>query len=343
MEAIYLNPEAAGSFGSPSILHRYSNDSIDKVKKWLESQDSYTLHRNVKRRFTRRQTFAVGIDHVWQMDLADMTLISRHNDNYKYILTCIDVFSRYAFAVPVRNKTAIEIKNAFEEILSRNDRRPTYVQIDKGREFVNAIFSSFLNSQNILHYTSENDDIKCALVERFNRTLKSKMWRYFTLTKNMRYLDALPKLVLSYNKTYHSTIKMSPEEVTVHNEAELRERLYRPYKKPVYKFDVGDKVRISKNVSKFQKGYEGGWSKEVFVVKDCHPTNPPTYQLRDYSGEDIKGKFYAQELQKVDKETNVFEVEKVLRTRKVNGRKQYLVRWMGYGPKHDSWVDDIIV
>ena len=253
MEVIYTSPEAAGSFGSASILQRYSKENIDKVKKWLESQDSYTLHRNVKRRFTRRQTFAVGIDHVWQMDLADMSLIAGHNDNYKYILTCIDVFSRYAFVVPVRNKSAIEIKNAFEEILSSSDRRPTYVQTDKGREFVNAIFSSFLKSQNILHYTSENDDIKCAVVERFNRTLKSKMWRYFTLTKNMRYLDVLPKLVLSYNRTYHSTIKMSPVEVTVHNETELRERLYRPYKRPVYKFDVGAKVRISKTFRSFRK------------------------------------------------------------------------------------------
>ena len=340
MESTYAKTDSAASFSSPNLVAKYSNTKVGDVKSWLETQDSYTLHRAARRCFRRRTTFALCIDHLWQMDLADVTVISRHNDNYKFILTCIDCFSRYAFAIPVKNKTAIEIKSAFRKILNSSDRRPVYLQTDKGTEFVNAIFLSFLKEENILYYHSENDDIKCSIVERFNRTLKSKMWKYFTHFKTLRFVDVLPQLVRSYNSTYHSTIKMAPKDVSRQNEAKLQRRLY-GWKKNSYKFELKDRVRISRNVSKFQKGYEGVWSREVFTVKNRFPTDPPTYEIEDYSGEVVKGIFYAEELQKVNKDPNVFEVEKIIRTRKRNGKLQYLFRWSGYGPKHDSWVDDV--
>ena len=180
MDNVYYNPATAGSFGSALNLSRYSMYDLKTVNDWLESQDAYTLHRKTVRKFPRRKTISLGIDRIWQLDLADLSNISRYNENYKYILTCIDCFSRYAFAVSVKNKGAIEVRAAFEKIMKDSSRKPTYVQTDKGREFLNAIFESYLKENNISHYTSENDEIKCSLVERFNRTLKSKMWRYFT-------------------------------------------------------------------------------------------------------------------------------------------------------------------
>lgn len=337
MERYYV-PEAAGSFTSVANLVRYSSRSKDDVRDFLESQDAYTLHKPIRRKFLRRKTISLGIDRIWQLDLADLTNISRHNDNYKFILTCIDCYSRYAFAVPVKNKSAPEVKSAFEKILIESDRCPTYVQTDKGREFLNAIFLSFLKHRSILHYTSENDDIKCAIVERFNRTLKSKMWKYFTYAKTLRYVEVLPKLLQSYNSTYHSSIKIAPDRMDRHYENEAESR-----RTPVaYKFKIDDTVRISRTAEAFRKGYEGAWSKEVFVVRDRHPTDPPTYSIADYSREQVKGKFYAEELQRVKRDPSLFEVEKVLRTRTRKGKKEYLVRWMGYGPKHDTWVEDLV-
>ena len=144
-----------------------------------------------------------------------------------------------------------------------------------------------------------------------------------------------------YNNTHHLSIKRAPSHVDSHYYPEVGRRRTSS-RRLKWKFQVEDTVRISRSVEQFRKGYEGGWSKEVFVVRSRHPTDPPTYSLRDYSGEDIKGKFYAEELQRVKKDPAVFEVEKVVRTRTRKGKKEYLVRWMGYGPKHDSWVEDLV-
>ena len=154
----------------------------------------------------------------------------------------------------------------------------------------------------------------------------------------MRYVDVLSRLVQSYNSTYYSSIKMAPDQMARHNESQIVGRR----SSPVYKFKVGDTVRISRTVEAFSKGYEGGWSKEVFVVRCRYPTDPPTYSLRDYSEEEVKGKFYSQELQRVKRDPALFDIEKVVRTRTRKGKKEYLVRWMGYGPKHDSWVDRLV-
>ena len=163
------------------------------------------------------------------------------------------------------------------------------------------------------------------------------MWRYFTFTKSLRYVEVLPKLLHSYNSTYHSSIKMAPEQMDRHSESEIDSRRT----SVSYKFEVGDTVRISRSVEAFRKGYEDAWSKEVFVVKHRYPSAPVTCSLDDYSGEEVKGKFYSEELQKVKRDPSIFEVEKVVRTRTRKGKKEYLVRWMGYEPKHDTWVDEL--
>lgn len=347
MEQLYYTSSLPGSFGSAKNLSKYSQKNLKEVNDWLTTQDAYTLHKPVIKKFRRRKTLVPCIDHLWQMDLADVTNISRYNDNYKFILICIDCFSRYAYAVPIKNKSAFEIKNAFASILQGTNARPTYVQTDKGREFVNAIFLSYLSENGIFHYTSENDDTKCSVVERFIRTLKTKMWRFFTFSKSFRFIEVLQMLVQSYNSSTHGTIKMSPCDVSPQNEQKLLRRQYGPrvltFNSKRWKYNIGDSVRISKTSKSdpFRKGYEPGWQKEVFVISGRFPTDPPTYSVKDYSGEEIKGKFYGPELQKVTKRPDVFEVEKILRTKIVKGKKLYLVRWEGYGPKHDSWVNEI--
>jgi hypothetical protein len=190
---------------------------------------------------------------------------------------------------------------------------PQLLQTDKGTEFLNATFRKVLRENgNIRHYTSENDDIKAAVVERLQRTILSKLYRYFTHKNTTRYVDVIQDLIASYNDTYHSSIKMPPSAVDAHNESDVRHELYSPStnisvrkilkSKKKASFAVGDAVRISSAKRAFSKGYRDKWTKELFRVSRIHQTRPITYSLTDYEGDEpIYGKFYSDELQKVIK------------------------------------------
>jgi hypothetical protein len=124
----------------------------------------------------------------------------------------------------LKNKSGNTLTKAFSSLI--NERKPNYHQTDKETEFLNSAFQKLLSDNNIKFYTSENEDIKCALVERWHRTLKSKMWRYFTHKSTLRYLDVLDDIVTSYNNSFHRSIKMAPSEVNAQNEAKVSQRLY---------------------------------------------------------------------------------------------------------------------
>ena len=200
-----------------------------------------------------------------------------------------------------------------------------------------------LRRHGIHFYTSENEDLKASVVERFNRTLKSKMYRYFTYANTRRYQDMLDDLLHSYNNTYHRSIGMTPADVGPHNEEAVRDRIYPPKPKShKWKYRVGDLVRIAVQRRPFKKGYLGEWSQEIFEIATRLPTTPVTYELRDLSGEHIKGRFYEPEVQKVVKARDeYFDVDCILKTRKRGRKIQYLVSWRGYPTKVNSWVDDI--
>jgi Chromo (CHRromatin Organisation MOdifier) domain len=199
-----------------------------------------------------------------------------------------------------------------------------------------------LRDNGIKFYTSENDDIKCAIAERFNRTLKTIMWRYFTHLSTTRYIDVLDQFVDSYNNTFHRSIKMAPSQVNSQNEDEVRRRLYPPKKLPLrWKYKAGDSVRIKQSKRAFKKGYLPTWTEEIFTIDSLYPSDPPTYSLKDYSSEIIKGKFYEDELQVVTKSDDIFVVERVIKTRKRGAKIEYFVKWRGYPEKFNSWVDSL--
>ena len=340
METHYYDVEKPDSFGSVAGLERQSKQSKRVVSKWLSGQDAYTLHRPITRRFRRRKTYSKGINDLWQIDLVDLSPLAKDNDGYRYLLMCIDVLSKVGRVRPLKNKSAVSVRDAFAIMI--DDVKPTLLQSDKGTEFINSTFQKLLRDNDIRHYTSENDDIKCAVVERWNRTILDRIHRYMTYRNTTRYIDALKGVVTSYNETYHTAIKMIPTDVTARNEAIVRRRLFPPKPKRLsWKFDVGDTVRISGTRRVFNKGYRGNWSEEHFKVVDRYATDPPTYGLQDLMKEPIKGKFYREELQKVA-DKDVFKVEKVLRTKTRSGRTEFYVKWLGYPDKFNSWVSDII-
>ena len=181
-----------------------------------------------------------------------MQSLSNYNDGVKCLLTCIDTFSKYAWPHPLKNTSGQSVTEAFKSIL--NEEISIMLQNDKGTEYKNAQFQSILKEYDIRFYTSENDDIKASIVERFNRTLKTRMYRYFTHSTRFRYVDVLQDLVYSYNYTHHSSIRIEPAMVSLKNEQRVRRKLFHLQpEKSKWKFKIGQQVRISKRRQVFEK------------------------------------------------------------------------------------------
>ena len=315
-----------------------SKISRKQVQVWLSQQDVYTLHKPARRHYKRSRVIVPGIDAQFQADLVDVQNLSRYNKGYKYLLTCIYIFSKYTWVVPLKTKQGQELVKAFQTILS-SGRKPNKLQTDQGTEFLNRVFQKFLRENNIDFFTV-NSGLKASVVERFNRTFKNKMYKYFTAKNTLTYIDVLPKLVKYYNNTYHRSIKMKPSQVTKANEAKVWETLYgNDVDKHVrYKFQVGDRVRISKVKRMFEKSYLPNFTEEMFTIYKRFARQVPVYKLKDDAGEILDGTFYEAELQKVIKEDDVYRVKKVLRKRKRKGVVEYFVKWKGYSSKFNSWV-----
>ena len=267
-----------------------------------------------------------------------MQKFSKWNNNTKYLLMVIDVFSKYGWIKPLKDKKTESVSKAFNEIFKKSKRKPMMLWTDKGSEFISKHFKDFLKKEKIKLYHTENEE-KSSIVERWNRTMKNRMWKIFTANNNTVYLDKIDKLVNDYNNTKHSSVKMTPIEASKkENEENVFVNLYgnliywKP-KKP--KFTIGDKVRISKYKRRiFDKGYTPNWTEEVFVVDKVLPTKPVPYEIVDSMGEEIEGSLYEKELQKAKQQT--FRIEKVLR--RDNKKKKALVKWKGYSDKFNSWV-----
>ena len=266
------------------------------------------------------------------------SIYSKWNKGIKYLLTVIDVFSKYGCIVPLKDKKTESVSLAFNRIFKKSKRKPEKLWTDKGSEFISRHFKDFLKKNNIKLYHTENEE-KSSIVEIWNKTMKNKMWKMFSSNNSTVCWDKLDKLVDDYNNTYHSRIEMTPTEASKkQNENKVFANLYGDliYLKPKKpKFSIGDKVRISKYKRRvFDKGYTPNWTEEVFVVDKVMLTKPVTYHVVDLLGEKVEGSFYEKELQKAKQQT--FRIEKVVR--RDNKKKKALVKWKGYSDKFNSWV-----
>ena len=342
---LYYNPESPASFGGVEAVYRAAKEdgkfqlSRNKIRTWLRQQDTYTLHRPVRYRFKRNRVIVGGIDKESEADLVVMDSLSKENNGYKYILTVIDVLSKYAWVEPLKTKSGENLVKAFEKILKKG-RKPEKLHSDKGTEFTNKLFQSFLKHKKITFFTTYNET-KASVVERFNRTLKGKMWKYFTANNTLKYIDVLQKLVRSYNHSRHRSIGMRPSDVNLKNESVVWERLYGDEANKLfkYKFSVGDQVRISKARRTFKKGYLPSWTEEVFTITKRIRRKPPVYKIADYHGDELEGTFYEPELQKVVKtDSDYYRVERVIKSRMRNKQKEHFVKWLGYPDSFNSWI-----
>jgi L-rhamnose mutarotase len=292
------------------------------------------LHASARKNFPRRRVIVRGYDDLWQADVVEMRPYARSNQGYNYILTIIDVLSKYAWAVPLKNKSGNEMSETIAKLIRENGRCPKNFQTDRGKEFYNTNVQQLLKKHNINHYSTYSV-MKASVVERFNRTLKNNMWKMFTLNGNYKWVNVLPQIVAEYNARKHRTIGMKPIDVTPAIADKLLKTVYSNVKIAApAKFKVGDQVRVSKYKTIFEKGYTPNWTTEVFKIIKVQKTNPVTYLLKDTRGNAVAGGFYEYELLRVAN-PDVYLVEKVIRKK---GDEVY-VKWLGLDASHNSWID----
>ena len=177
----------------PSSLERSSSILADE------------LHKPVVKKFNKRKVYSQFKDNIWGVDLADMQSSSRKNKGIKYLLCAIDLYSKYAFVIPLKDKKGISIANAFNKIIKQSKRKPNKIWVDQGSEFYNNNFKKWLSDNNIIMYSTYNEG-KSVVAERFIRTLKNKLYKHMTATGKNVYYDVLDDVVNKYNNTKHRVL-----------------------------------------------------------------------------------------------------------------------------------------
>ena len=241
-------------------------------------------------------------DECWSIDLIDRSSLSKYNKNYKFIFTIIDNHTKYAWAIPLKDKSGKSTTTAIKNLIEKEKRKPHKIWSDRGKEFYNTTFSHYLKEQNIQIY-STHSDLKAVFVERFNRTLLDLIKEPMYIEGKGSWLNHLDAALQKYNNRVHGTTKMTPFEASNNsllpsnnNNNKVPRDSYRSFAQSFAKFQVGDYVRVPDKRNIYSKGYTTNWNRELFKIHSINKTNPVTYTLNDENGEIIEGKYYEQEL-----------------------------------------------
>ena len=361
LSSLYFNLDRPGSFrGIDQLLKEVRRDNKyrigrAKIKRWLSTQNTYSLHKPVKHKFKREKVLTNGLNYQVEIDLASVASLSKYNRGVKFLFFQIDDFSRFLKVLPLKSKQTPEILSALERTLGPVQK----VYSDRGGEFTSRRVEQYFKSRGIDHFLSSGG-VKCSIVERSIRTFKSVLFKYLDSKQTYHFLDILQKLVDNYNRTPHSSLGgLAPNQITPQNEVDLMLHQYYPERKGTkrnksltkvpkrpsankryFKLAIGDSVRIAFTKKTFSRDYMENFTTEIFtVVKRFLRHSIPRYKLKDSTVEPIIGTFYETELQKVsDPENIIWRINKVIRKRTRHSVKEVLVSWQGFDKKFDSWI-----
>ena len=279
------------AFGSVAKLVKATGLERSKVKSFLHERSSYTKFYSLNRRFQRLHCYATHINHIWTLDLAFVDKLEAWNNHVKYLLVCVDVFSRFVRVQPLKNKHADTTKKAFIKML-KNNVQPKKIWIDKGTEFSGS-FKSFCKDVGISIYHTFSET-KASIAERSIRSLKNIIYRFMEEKDTFEYYKNLPEFVHTINKRTNRMLGMAPADVSNRNVMSLLYSKLKPKRKA--KFQAGNHVRISKNNIPFQKGYKPHFTNEIFEISRVYKTSPLSYNIKNTNGEKIQGRFYQEEV-----------------------------------------------
>ena len=359
LSGVYFDPSQPEAFGGAKKLYDRSRAdgkgySLASVKDWLSHQETYTLFAPpVLSGSIRRPRVVVGSKfQQFDSDTASMTAYAKVNDGLAYFLVVIDIFTRYAWTRPLRTLTAKESLKALKSVL--NEQKCQVLRTDGGSEFANRWVDGYLKREGIKHVVTRNET-KANFAERLIKTLKSRLVKDMFHRKSKVWGQRrLAEVTEAYNSSVHRSIGMTPvyaatkaERAVLWNaqygvKLKRKKTTSRPRRKrPLYKFETGDAVRIARFREPFTREYDEHWTHELFVVADRDTQQGiPMYVIKDYANKEIEGKFYTRELIKVKVHANTkYRIEKVLRKTKRNGKPGYIVSWKGWkSPLFDSFV-----
>lgn len=348
LEHIYYSLNSPASYAGVRRVYETARQKFPKlkfqeVKDFMHKQRVYTMHMPLKKKFPRLVTRPSGLHTDWQADLAIFDKLSNKNDGNKYLLVCIDVLSRKILVAPVKSKRSDDMIEAFEKIFKQNEGiLPHKLYTDRGLEFQAKKMLEYFSTKDIDKRVVFSPDVHAAMAERANRTIKERLYRYFSRNNTVRWIEAVQNIVSGINSSVNRVTGVKPNSINFKNSRKLFERLYKENKEidKKEKLKIGQIVRIAKEKGKFEKGYLTNYTDELFRIITVNDSHKPTiYRLEDLEGTKIEGIFYREELVLTTLDTT-HRIAEILKTRKTLKGIQHLVRWVGYSEKHNSWIND---
>ena len=344
------NPYSYG--GKHKLMRHYGRENEERVDAALKENDIYSRFKEYKRARKFSPIYVFSKRELFQADVGFIDKeYSEASGGYKYLLIVIDCFTKYAWVYPMKANTSRNVIESFIDVLSKCGRKPERLNTDRGSEFKNKAFNKLMKDENIHHYFSYSDR-KCPIAERFIKTIKKQIYMICAQKRTLNWITAIDQAMKIYLTGHHSTIEMSPLEAEKEkSQSKLLKTYIKIYKKAGQKpekakYKVGDTVRIYYKRHAFHRAYDENFTREYFTITKVLDKLPVIrYELKDYSGEPIIGRFFQNELVPYKHslngaddfwEGNAIE-ERINRRSK---KKQYKIRWVGWPEKYDEWVDE---
>lgn len=362
LEEVKRNYVTAGhptAYSGRTFMKRFYKNQLtaEQIDTLLTSIYSYGLHREYKKPAVRNPFYVYHIRHQIQMDLIQLERWSdislpRHNDGIRFLCVAIDAFTRFAWVVPMKNKSATQSLAAIKAIMTEMKesypfRYPKSVLVDRGTEYNNQYVKTYFQNISVNLYHPNNNTVKAGIAERFNRTLQNLIFKFMTQKETNCYITALPSLLKTYNSRGHRSIgNLSPFDAEEEENQSLvlqyqvqRFEKIRKKRKLKATFKLGDIVRILvQPVNRFRRGYHHQFSADLFRIHEIRSQMPiHMYIVQSMNtNEVLRTRFYKEQLQLFTGE--VYRIEKVLRQRVRRGKRECFVKWMYFTDDHNSWI-----
>ena len=315
---LYKTPTFPGAFkGLQVFFHhlkkKYPSIKFKDVQEWKKYDSNYTKNKPTRRKFLRKSYKIFSPNRIWEADLLDMSTYAKTNKGVHFILMVIDQFTKKLFVYPCKTKSKQDVLKGFKNIFEyQTMSRPANLYTDNGTEFKNSLVTNYLKELNIHHFTSKDKDVKAAIAERVNRTIKQTLVM-IARTHNNKYLNYLDDVVKNYNNTPNRVTKYAPNNIDVLNvnKARINIASFSENKKQLYakqkntwdknlhkpRLAIGDWVHIVKEKKTFRRGYDQQFTDELFQITDVNNNEQPiTYKLSDLAREPVTSYFTYPEL-----------------------------------------------